>query len=60
MSVTKEFAVKIDTELSSWHDKRWTVTSKILDAEDSISFYEKHYPSRVAEIQIKIAELKEQ
>ena len=38
MSVTKEFAVKIDTELSSWHDKRWTVTSKILDAEDSIEF----------------------
>ena len=51
MSVTKEFAVKIDTELSSWHDKRWTVTSKILDAEDSIRFYEKHYPNLVEEIQ---------
>jgi len=60
MSVTKEFAVKIDTELSSWHDKRWTVTSKILDAEDSIEFYVKHYPSRVGEIQKRIAELKEQ
>jgi hypothetical protein len=36
MSVTKEFAVKIDTELSSWHDKRWTVTYKIEDAQDSI------------------------
>jgi hypothetical protein len=60
MSVTKEFAVKIDTELSSWHDKRWTVTSKILDAEDSIRFYEKHYPSRVEQIQNKIAELKKQ
>jgi hypothetical protein len=60
MSVTKEFAVKIDTELSSWHDKRWTVTSKILDAEDSIRFYEKHYPNRVEEIQNKIAELKKQ
>ena len=60
MSVTKEFAVKIDTELSSWHDKRWTVTSKILDAEDSIEFYAKHYPSRVGEIQKRIAELKEQ
>jgi hypothetical protein len=60
MSVTKEFAVKIDTELSSWHDKRWTVTSKILDAEDSIEFYVKHYPNRVGEIQKKIAELKEQ
>jgi len=60
MSVTKEFAVKIDTELSSWHDKRWTVTSKILDAEDSIRFYAKHYPNRVEEIKNKIAELKEQ
>ena len=60
MSVTKEFAVKIDTELSSWYDKRWAVTSKILDAEDSISFYAKHYPNRVEGIKNKIAELKEQ
>ena len=60
MSVTKEFAVKIDTELSSWHDKRWTITSKILDAEDSIRFYAKHYPNRVEEIKNKIAELEEQ
>ena len=60
MSVTKEFAVKIDTELSSWHDKRWTVSYKIEDAQDSIKFYEKHYPSRVEEIQKhkdKVAEL---
>ena len=60
MSVTKEFAVKIDTELSSWDDKWWLVNSKILDAEDSIEFYAKNYPSRVAEIQKRIAELKEQ
>lgn len=60
MSVTKEFAVKIDTELSSWHDKRWTVSYKIEDAQDSIKFYEKHYPNRVEEIQKhkdKVAEL---
>ncbi len=60
MSVTKEFAVKIDTELSSWYDKRWTVTSKILDQEDSLNFYAKHYPNRVEEIENKIAELKKQ
>jgi hypothetical protein len=60
MTVTKEFAVKIDTELSSWHDKRWTVSYKIEDAQDSIKFYEKHYPNRVEEIQKhkdKVAEL---
>jgi len=60
MSVTKEFAVKIDTELSSWDEKRWLVNSKILDAEDSIEFYVKHFPSRVGEIQKRIAELREQ
>jgi hypothetical protein len=35
MSVTKEFAVKIDTELSSWYDKRWSLVSKLESAEDS-------------------------
>ena len=51
MSVTKEFAVKIDTELSSWYHKRWDVSSKLDVAEDSIRFYEKHYPNLVEEIQ---------
>jgi len=60
MSVTKEFAVKIDTELSFWYDKRWLIDTKILDAEDSIEFYVKNYPSRVEKIQKNIAELKEQ
>lgn len=51
MSVTKEFAVKIDTELSSWHDKRWTVFYKIEEAQETIKFYEKHYPNRFEEIE---------
>jgi hypothetical protein len=51
MSVTKEFAVKIDTELSSWYHKRWDLSSKLDVAEDTKKFYEKHYPTRVEEIQ---------
>jgi len=51
MSVTKEFAVKIDTELSSWYDKRWDLVSKLESAEDTKKFYEKHYPTRVDEIE---------
>ena len=51
MSVTKEFAVKIDTELSSWYDKRWIAIGKLESAEDSIKFYEKYYPTSVEKIQ---------
>ena len=51
MSVTKEFAVKIDTQLSSWYDKRWDAVSKLDIAEDSIKFYEKYYPTSVEKIQ---------
>jgi hypothetical protein len=54
MSVTKEFAVKIDTELSSWYDKRWDLISKLESAEDSIKFYEKYYPTSVEKIQESI------
>ena len=54
MSVTKEFAVKIDTELSSWYDKRWDLVSKLDIAEDSIKFYEKYYPTSVEKIQESI------
>ena len=50
MSVTKEFAVKIDTELSSLYNKRWSLISKLESAEDTKKFYEKHYPNRVEEI----------
>jgi len=50
MSVTKEFAVKIDTELSSWYDKRWNLVSDLESAIDSVKFYEKYYPTSVEKI----------
>lgn len=34
MSVTKEFAVKIDTELAELHDKIWEINSQILTYQD--------------------------
>lgn len=55
--VTKEFAVKIDTELSSWYHKRWDLRSKLHIAEDTKKFYEKHYPTRVEEIEKAIEEI---
>ena len=55
--VTKEFAVKIDTELSSWYDKRWDLISKLESAEDSKKFYEKHYSTRVDEIEKAIEKI---
>jgi len=48
--VTKEFAVKIDTELSELHNQRWTIISKIEGAEEDLKFYQKHYPTRIGEI----------
>ena len=54
MSVTKEFAVKIDTELSALHDKRWNLVADLESAEDSIKFYEKYYPTSVEKIQESI------
>lgn len=57
MSVTKEFAVKIDTELSSWYDKRWDLVSKLESAEDTKEFYEKHYSTRVDEIEKAIEKI---
>ena len=59
--VTKEFAVKIDTELSKLHNQRWALVSKLESAEDTKKFYEKHYPTRVEEINKaieKVAEIK--
>ena len=57
MSVTKEFAVKIDTELSSWYEKRWALVSKLESAEEAKKFYEKHYPNRVEEIEKAIEKI---
>jgi hypothetical protein len=62
MSVTKEFAVKIDTELSALHDKRWNLIFDLDSALDNKAFYEKHYPTRTEEItkyENKIASIRE-
>jgi hypothetical protein len=59
--VTKEFAVKIDTELSALHNQRWNLVADLESAEDSIKFYEKYYPTSVEKIQEsieKVAEIK--
>ena len=48
--VTKEFAVKIDTELSELHNQRWNLKNELENAEQYKEFYEKHYPTRVEEI----------
>jgi hypothetical protein len=48
--VTKEFAVKIDTQLSELHDKRWNLNQDLESAKDTKKFYEKHYPTRIEEI----------
>jgi hypothetical protein len=61
--VTKEFAVKIDTELSELHNQRWSIIEKIASAEDSLKFYQKHYPNRAEEIskcEDKIAAFKDE
>jgi hypothetical protein len=48
--VTKEFAVKIDTELSELHFKRFNLLFDLESAIDTKEFYEKHYPTRLEEI----------
>ena len=48
--VTKEFAVKIDTELSELHHKHWNLRVALENAIDTKEFYEKHYPNRIDEI----------
>ena len=61
--VTKEFAVKIDTQLSELHDKRWNLRVALESALDTKKFYEKHYPTRVDEIakcESNIATLRDQ
>jgi hypothetical protein len=49
--VTKEFAVKIDTQLSELHSQRWNFRSALESAIDTKEFYEKHYPNRIDEIE---------
>ena len=62
MSVTKEFAVKIDTELSELHNKRFNLLFDLESAIDTKEFYEKHYATRIDEItkwSNKIASIRE-
>jgi hypothetical protein len=42
MSVTKEFAVAVDTELSDLYNIIWSIDTKIVDLQDSIKFAEKY------------------
>jgi hypothetical protein len=48
--VTKEFAVKIDTQLSELHDKHWNFRIALESALDTKEFYAKHYPNRIDDI----------
>lgn len=48
--VTKEFAVKIDTQLSELHNKHWNLRFSLESALDTKEFYAKHYPNRIDEI----------
>ncbi len=50
MSVTKEFAIDIDTQLSKLYDQRWNVMSQLESAVDSVKFYEKHYSNNLEQI----------
>ena len=73
MSVTKEFAVKIDTELAELHDKIWEINSQILTYQDYQKSTErsrftseadkassiKKYAEKIDELIIKRAPLKD-
>ena len=50
MTVTKEFAVRIDTELSALHDLHWQFINDLKSAIEAKEFYEKHDPTRIDEI----------
>lgn len=55
MSVTKEFAVQVDTELASLYSKRYAIISKIESHQDMVKWYAKRGDERyVAEYKEKI------
>jgi len=61
MTVTKEFAVKIDTQLSELHHKHWSILNDLESAKNSLEFYQKYYAedtNRIAEYQKKIETLR--
>ena len=56
MSVTKEFAVQVDTELAALHNKRYAIIEKIESYKDVLKWYEKRGEERhIAEYQERIA-----
>jgi len=58
--VTKEFAVKIDTELSELHDKVWNINADYLSLVDQFRWAEKYNRSeRCEEIQLELIKLQE-
>ena len=48
--VTKEFAVKIDTQLADLHNQRWNLIQDLKIENDYVEFYQKHYSSNVEDI----------
>lgn len=50
MTVTKEFAVEIDTQLANLYDKRHNILYKLETAKESLAFYQKYYSSDTARI----------
>jgi hypothetical protein len=65
MSVTKEFAVKIDTELSDLYEKIYYIKFGIYTDQDNLKWYKANdqriaqYGSTIAEYEAKIAKAKE-
>ena len=61
MSVTKEFAVQVDTELATLHDKRWSIIEKIESYKDVLKWYEKRGDEKgAAEYQERIAKARQE
>lgn len=62
MSVTKEFAVKVDTELSEIYDKVWSINANIDIDIETLKWYEKQngtYDGAIVRIKAKIAKAHE-
>lgn len=62
MSVTKEFAVKVDTELSEIYNKVWSINANIDIDIEHLKWYEKQngtYDGAIVRIKAKIAKARE-
>ena len=61
MSVTKKFAVQVDTELAALHNKRYAIIEKIESYKDMVKWYAKRSDERyVAEYKKKIEQAHEE